>query len=224
MRWLIVRTITISAVILFLLMVVRWMGSFRKNPAAEILGLDAGEVARSCWHKICPGQTTFAEAESLLRAEAGQISNIHYTALKTPSTILCWDNALMPGALNCAAQFDQKLDTIADISFNNNTDNFPVDLGDVVSLLGTPIESHLCLTIWPEKSVRRVVLDSTAFADGSVLVDSYTPENLLAWRVDPMQKVHSFEIAQVSMELTSDARWKWRGFVSGPREPIVCGG
>jgi len=224
MRWLAARTITISAGILVLIFLVRWIGSFRTNPAAEILGLDAGDVARSCWHKICPGQTTFAEAETLLRAEPDRISNVHYTAFKAPITVLCWDIALMPGALNCAAQFDQKLDTIADISLNNNTDNFPVDLGDVLLLLGTPIESHLCTTIWPEKSIRRVVLVSTAFHDGSVLVDSYTPENLLAWRIDPTQKVRSFEIAHEPMELGRDVRWTWRGFVTGPQEPIVCGG
>jgi len=223
MRWVLLRISGVIAIFVLALFGVRWIGSFSKNPAVELLGLDAEQIAQSCWRKICPGRTTFQEAEVLLQADEHTISNIRFTSFKAPYTALCWEYTMMPGVVNCAEQYDPSIDVIGALSSVNNTDVFPVRLGDIVALLGTPTESHLCITSWPEKKLSSVVLVGTTFTGGNVLIDTYTPDDPLKWGIAPWQRVRSFRIEDAPIALGGDVRWAWRGFVTGPEQPIDCG-
>src|SRR5262245_12502114 len=110
MRWIVARTLILSLFFVFPLVAVRWLGSARKNPAADILKLDAEQFAHSCWHNICIGRTTMAEAEADLRADADLIANIHYKG-----TSLCWDINGIPGAEGCAYSSYQDLNHVIDL-------------------------------------------------------------------------------------------------------------
>lgn len=224
MRWLLVRIIGLTTVFVLVLFSVRWIGGLSTNPAVTLLGLSTEQVAPSCWHKIWPGRTTFKEAEALLQTDQALLSNIHFTSFKAPYTALCWDDASMPGVLNCAEQYAPSTDVIGALSSVNNTDVFPVRLGDVIALLGTPTASHLCLTLWPEKHLASVALVGTTFAGGNVLIDTFTPDAPLTWGIDPWQKVRVVRIEAAPVALGRDVRWTWRGFVSGPEQPTDCGG
>ena len=58
MRWIVARTLILSLLFVFPLFVVRGIRNCPKNPAADILKMDAKQFARSCWHNICIGRTT----------------------------------------------------------------------------------------------------------------------------------------------------------------------
>jgi hypothetical protein len=224
MRWLVRRTITVSVILVFLLFAVRWVGSFRKNPAAEILELDAGQVAQSCWHHICPGRTSFTEAKALVYAETNRVSNIYFHKYPQSATSLCWNDTVLLNATICANQSDPDSDIIDYIQIGPLGDDFPVSLGDMIALLGTPNTSNLCMSRWTVENNRLVAGVITAFSDGRVVVESYTPKNLLSWRVDSAQTVSYIAFYYSPIQFPYGATWDWRGFVLGPEDAIVCNG
>lgn len=222
MRWVVRLSVTIFLILVSLLFAIQWLGSFRDNPATSILELDVGQITQSCWHHICPGRTTFAAAESALRAETNRISNITFDK-EADATFLCWIDKALPEAQICAGQSDPN-NGIIDYVQIEPSDDFPVSLGDIIALVGSPTASNLCLSMWPEKNNAWVAGDSTTFSDGKVIVYSYTPNNLLAWRVDPAQTVKDIEFFSTPIPLRDGLNWTWRGFVPGPGNPVECVG
>ena len=104
MRWLLPRTFILCLIFCTLLVATQWIGSSQKNPAAEILKLDAEQLSHSCWHHICLRKTTIVEAETELRNDTASINDVEQSAPVGSQTTVCWDNLAFQGAENCAVE------------------------------------------------------------------------------------------------------------------------
>lgn len=224
MGWFLKRTVVITLIVLLLVLAVRWLGSLRRNPLAEILQSDIGPISQACWNHICPGRTSFDEADALIRAQPDRVSHIDFHKYPGSSTSLCWSDVQLLGATVCAEQSEPDVDIIDNVQIGPLWDDFPVSLGDVISLFGAPSSTNLCVRRWPDLQNSQAVSVEITYSAGHVTVDAYN-SHLLAWKIDPAQTVHYIEISHSHAPLLyGGVTWDWRGFIDGPGSSVVCNG
>jgi hypothetical protein len=140
-------------------------------------------------------------------------------------TSLCWTDGQFSYTHICAGRDDSKTDIIDSMQIGPLGHDSPVRLGDVIALLGPPSTSNLCISAWTTEQNNYVAEVQSRFSGGKVIITSYTPDNLLAWKVDPAQKVAYIEFYNTpSNRFSPRLPWTWRGFVVGPKEPCVFRG
>ena len=183
--------------------------------------MDAKQFARSCWHDICIGRTTLTQAEAELRADADLITNVRYK-----STLLCWGINGIPDAEGCATPSDQHSNhVIEQLYLKFDPEGSPITIGDLIALVGKPIESQICMddrTIW-NPNIPPLVINLSVFNEGRVRVESQSATDPMAWRLDPTQKVVNLYFLIFDLQ-GAEVHWKWRGFVTAPGHARICAG
>jgi len=223
MAWLLKRTIAIILLALLLVLVVRCFASLHRNPLADVLQSDIGPLNQACWHYICPGRTSFGEADALIRAQPNRVNHIYFHKYPGSSTSLCWSDAFLLGATVCAEQPQPGTDIIDYVQIGPLGDDFPVSLGDLISVFGAPSSANLCVRGEPDLQNSQATSVEVTYKAMHVMLEAYN-SHLPAWKIDPTQTIHYVEFYNSTIPLYDGVTWDWRGFVHGPGWVVVCNG
>lgn len=118
---------------------VRWLGSFAENPAERYFQFTFENELQACWHNICPGITPVSDAEVILRRD-DIISDMYENF--TDDTDLRWyfvTDAAWLGSLIRNWEARNVDDTVYGIQFYHRDPLYPLQLGNLILLYGTPL-------------------------------------------------------------------------------------
>jgi hypothetical protein len=212
------------------LILIRLLGGLGPSPAAAILGPNTLRRPQPCWYDICPGETSLLQAENLLQADNGRISNIqHHIDNGYADTIdLYWEVQLDPmwqaGAFGYLSSETQ--DAIVD-SLALGQRYKVVRLGDMITLLGDPLYSgEMCAenTLIDDLPGYGIVV-GLAFK-GDIYVAVYKPLSNIykkdGWRISPDMVVFYVLYEKVSPDAPL-LEPRWRGFTAWKGQYHACG-
>jgi hypothetical protein len=190
---------------------------------------------QGCWRGIYPGQTTFLEAEAMLRSDS-DIASIEYTEncdeLHCNSDgcygclqLLCWETKEVPPLPGCAANWDG-LESNAPIEYIDlRVVSSTLHLQDVISHFGEPQASEIyimqaCVTT-PRGFTERNVIADTIFSHtiATSVVGWYDSGASGSWALEPDTSVAVLRYYSTDEQLLdSDFQYTpWQGF------PVVVG-
>jgi hypothetical protein len=205
---LLVRAAAVVFTFCTLLLSIRAVGSLNRPPA--LVMLDPGSCVQPCWHDIRLGQTTLEETEAILRAD--QRFSINGSLGKT----LCWMTTPELPWNGCARRWQNIAGSAVEDMALYLPDN-AVQLGDLFTLFGTPVNARLCRISGYSS---RIVAAQLSFGD-NIEVMAYSPQFPLRWQFDPgMSVIQIFYLTADSPRLNSNNSG-WRGFI--PSAPHACG-
>lgn len=207
-----IAQLTVAFVILVAL--VRAAGGLSPNPLRRMFSaatLPDGQFL-TCWHDICPGQTTADEAVRILQTDSSlQIP-------KPENYPSCWESRI-PSYIVC---LDLDGDFLANIYIGSTIDfggNLNPDsqllprLGDVVSLWGNPV------SVSPPNCGG----SSINFGRNMSVYVLWTSSQGDAYRLDPaFPGVMGFTLFASGQIEGYDAPWPWKGFVKTSER--ICAG
>ncbi len=178
---------------------VRMVGGMVIPPSVK--ALDPGTCLPPCWHGIRPGETSFAQAEAMLRADPSLSLSV------SPRRTLCWigqTEAAWPGCIR-SWQAGGPVEDV-ELYLPDNA----LRLGDALVVFGDPTSVRLC---WIVGYSNRFVLAMFYFEE-NIQLAAYSPRHPTRWQIDPeMSVIQVFYLTADSARLEPAAP-PWRGLTS----------
>ncbi len=198
---------------------VRVVGALTRTGAAAML--DAGPCAQPCWHGIQPGQTTFEDAQTLLRGRTDVLD----VAYSTVDSHLHWITATEPPWRGRGFRWSAAGGGAVDFILMEPPPDV-MRLGDAVAIFGAPVVSTLCWRFDNNQpnlagKLPRPFLGAHVYFNGDVEVLAYNPTRPTERRFDPDMVVWSVTYNYPDQEppYRFDAPI-WRGFTVADDSPV----
>jgi hypothetical protein len=213
-----------------LLLLTRIVGGLSRSPAAAILGPNVLRQPQPCWYDICPGETSFLQAETILRADNWRAANIRHDIA---------NGFAGPIDLYWEVQFDPAWQAGVFRDTSGKTPNTVVDslalgqrhktvrLGDLIAILGEPLYSgEMCAEVSMIDDVPGYGLVVGMVFRGNISVVTYKPLNDIyhkdGWRISPDMIVFYIGYGRV-LQRNPDLSVRWRGFTAWKGQYHACG-
>jgi len=223
MRRLLIWTIGLTVVLMAAICAVSSVGTPNKwIPAQAKLVLSAGaqNAEQACWNAICPGKTTYEQAQSILQNLPILVSAIHP---ESPYIRMEWNLATSP-PVSIEAYWDiPSMDIFNEVQLLAFPRVPALTLGDAIQWFGSPIAtSRICFIGDPKRRPAEIRLD-VYFANGVMLgAEGSTrhirqeemPSNRTLVRILPWMRVSSVAYVRAALvpSTGNPAYQPWYGF------------
>jgi hypothetical protein len=203
--------------LVFLITIATAVNSGRQNEwSASMRAFDPGECAKTCWHGIQPGTTTFEQAEALMRADEKfrirtEISDSPYVQ---PTVQLCWQLVSNPAWKGCASTAPGRVsrDSLIEVISFDYPD---LRLGEAILIFGKPVGMRLIARI--------DTMDAIVYFNGNIEVGISPMDIALEGKsrsFDPKMRLSS--LRYVSQVLQKCRIYPWPGFIRPPADSWRC--